>query len=504
MDIELTKQKIEAERLLGEMSVQLPVHAEALISGAGRGDAEVLLADASARITRLEAEADRAVMEGEISCQAAYRLRGENNARSVNARGVISHVFDVKGALPTMNVRGDCVIDDVSARYENGHMVFDVSVTAHAHVTALAVAEIITDISPREEIELKKEELVSSKLAAENTQRLVVSEKTALPAQLDARYAIMEWADTANLQYRPEPGGVRITGSVAMETLVSGGGSQRPAALIKYQLPVDRYMEMPEWLLKDVSVEGRVLRASAEVEQAENGEDSTLSMEAEIELSVLAEGKDCVSAVTDAYASGERDAEVCEEEIEMCLSRGKISFEEPFRASVILPQGAGAVGSVCAVKTRSSLADVEVSGGRSTISGVVNAQVIYTAQSDDALLAVQSDLPFSVSIALPVESLSSVRIRAVNAEGNALMSDRVEIRCMLEVTAQIADRRRVKTVSAILPGGEIEKRHGCVIVWPGEQDDAWSLAKRYRIPVEKIKNAASEGVSVGKPMVLRI
>lgn len=504
MEIDFIGQKIEAERLLCDGIVQLPVRAEALISGAGRGEAEVLMADASARLTRFETENDRAVLEGEIVCQAAYRLHGENNARAANASAAVSHVFEVKGAVPGMPARGELVIEDVFARCENGHLVFDVSVAAHACVTELAPLNVITGVLPEGAVEMKKEEIVSSKIAAENTVTFSVSEKTALPAQLDARYALMEWGEVSGLSVRAEPGGVRVTGSVTMETLLSGGLAARPVALIKYRMPVDRYLEMPEWLINGVTAQGRVLRSSTEVEQAENGEDSTLLMEAEIEVGVLAEAADRVTAVTDVFATGSKNVTSETAETEMCLSRGSIHFEEPFRASVILPGGAGAVGTVCAVKTRASVADVEKDGAKSVIMGVVNAQVIYMSQSEEKLTAVRSDLPFSVTAALPIDSASSVRVRAVNAEGNALMSDRVEIKCMLEISCSVSDRRRVKTVSSIIPGEETERKHGCVLVWPDGADDAWSIAKRLRVPVENVKNASSDGVSVGKPIVLRV
>lgn len=504
MEFEVSTQKIEAERLVFDASVQLPVRAEALISGAGRGEAEVLMSDASARITRLETENDRAVLEGEIVCQAAYRLRGENNARSVSAKAVVSHVFDARGAKPGMRAYGDFTVDEVLARCENGHMVFDASVTAQAAAAVLEPLDVITGVLPEGEVELRREEIVSSKVAAENVLSFVLSDKAALPAILDARYAVMEWAEVSGLSHRPEPGGVRITGSVNMETLISGGLASRPVALVKYRLPVDKYLEMPEWLMENLSVEGRILRSSSEVEQAENGEDSALMMEAEVEICVLAEAKDRVLAVTDAYACGAQSAEISRAETDLCLTREKIRFEEPFRASVILPGDSGAVGAVCAVKARPSIADVETDGGRSTVSGVVSAQVIYVSQSDDRLMAVRSELPFSVNLSASVDNPSGLRVRAVNAEGNALMSDRVEIKCLLEFTSESAERRRVSTVSAIAPGEENKKKHGMFIVWPDNRDDAWSIAKRYGVPLEKVKNASGDGVSAGKPMVLRV
>ena len=495
---------LEAQKLVGVRDAQLLLRAEALVSGAGREAVEVLLSDAALRVVKAEVQNDRVLFEGEVRCQAAYRLGSEKNARALTAKTALSHIFDMKGAQPGMLLSWDAVVEDVTAKYENGHMVFDAAVSLNAEVSALQNVEIMTETAKDGALQAKKEEIVSVKTAAENTAVCVLSDKTALPAALDARCTILEWATITDLNHTNEPGGVRVTGSVLVETLVSGGLASRPAALIKYTLPIDRYLEMPEWLLPGVRLTGRILGVSTEVEQAADGGDSTLNMEAEVEITALSEATDRISAVTDAYSASDEDVKVTKNTFEILTGRSVLQVKEPMRASVLLPEGAGAVGAVCAVKTRAAVGEVRAEGAKSVVSGVVNAQVMYMSQSGEKLMSAKSDFPFEIPIAAPLSEHTRVRVEAVNAEGNALMSDRVEVKCVLSMTMDRMKRDTVQTVKAIESAGENKIRRGCVIVWPSAGEDAWSVAKRYRVPVQQVENASGGGVSVGKAVVLRI
>jgi lipopolysaccharide export system permease protein len=62
------------------------------------------------------------VLEGTVSCQAAYRQGEENTLKALTAQTTLNHVLEIPGAQPGMlcRVRGQAV--HVDAKYENGHM----------------------------------------------------------------------------------------------------------------------------------------------------------------------------------------------------------------------------------------------------------------------------------------------------------------------------------------------------------------------------------------------
>ena len=164
MDVNLTRQTLEAEKTLGAEEAQVLLRAETLVSGAGREEVEILMSDAAAVLDTVDVQAGRVLVEGKVKCEAAYRLGSENVVRALNAETALNHAFDMKDVAAGGIVRARVHVDDVRARYENGHMLFDVSVTVNAQAAQLNSVEALTGIEDAPDIEAKYEDIVSVKL----------------------------------------------------------------------------------------------------------------------------------------------------------------------------------------------------------------------------------------------------------------------------------------------------------------------------------------------------
>ena len=88
MALEIKRQTLEVENLVGARRTQALVRAEALVPGAGREAIEPLLADAALFIEKAEVQADRVVIEGDVACQAVYRQGEESAVRALRSNDV--------------------------------------------------------------------------------------------------------------------------------------------------------------------------------------------------------------------------------------------------------------------------------------------------------------------------------------------------------------------------------------------------------------------------------
>lgn len=504
MDFTLTRKAIEAEKRYESGKVQTHLKAEAMVLGAGRENVDVLLSDCRVRITSVEAGNDRVIAEGEAVCQAAYKVGSEASARAANAVAPISCAFDMKGVLSGMNAKVFSEVDEVTAKYENGHMVFDVYLTMSAFVTSLVPVNVIVGCENMGELQTMYEDVKSVKLAAENVGTQVVSQTVNLPAALDARYALMEWATITQLDHQKEPGGVKVTGNVLVETLISTGLPEKPVQLVRYRMPIDRFMEMPEWLTDNVYLDADIVSVKTNVNQAVMGDDATLLMEAEVEIRVNATGEDRTQALTDAFSTGDSRIVCDKKTVDVCLAVSRITMSEPFRSSVLLQDSSGSVGEVCAVKTRAVLGDVISDGARTMVSGIVNAQVVYMTGDGEELKSENQDFPFEISVSCALDEKGRVRVLAVSPEGNALMSDRIEVKCMLALSADKRTDGKITIADGLAEAGENNKIKGVMIVWPNPNDTAWSIAKKYITTVDNVQNAFDDETSNQKPLVLRL
>lgn len=502
MELVINRQTLEAERLVGKAQAQKLVRAEALVSGAGREDVEILLADAGILTGNIDVQADRVTVDGKVKCQAVYRVGGENAVRALSVEAPVNQTVEIRSAMPGMHARARSVVDEVKAKYENGHMLFDVSVTTDVMAVDLKPTEVICGVAGANEVETKYEEVVSRKVSAENAVTALVSDAVTLPAQLDARTALMEWASVSDVDAKRDLGGVRVTGSIQCEALISSGVTARPVALVRYAMPLNQLVPMPEWLSDDVRAAVTIRSVTSQVEQAPGGEDASLRLEAEADVNVMALGTDRAQALTDAYSTGLEAVSVAVKDVEVCAGMESVSLRESFRGTVMIPSGAGSVSSVCSAHARAAVGEIVSEGGRTTVSGIVDAQTLYMTGGDEKLMSAAAELPFEVSVAAEIGEDDWIRVNVVGAEGTALMSDRIEFKCLLEIEAEKRRSAVHSVASELTAAGENERPRGVLLIWPQEGDTSWTVGKKYRIPVKRVSENCKGGDDIGGSVIV--
>lgn len=117
----------------------------------------------------------------------------------------------------------------------------------------------------------------------------------------------------------------------------------------------------------------------------------------------------------------------------------------------------------------------------------------------------RAELPFAIDVPEKIGDESWIVVDVVSAEANALMSDRLELKTMLNVCCETRRRKTETIVQEVEEGEEMQKRSGFVILWPESGETAWDVGKRYAIPVESVKVRLKDGeIEEGKPLVLKM
>ncbi len=499
MALEKDLQTLELENLIGARDAQVLVRAEALVPGAGRDAIEPLLADARLYVGQTDLQSDRVVLEGSVSCQAVYRQGEESTLRALTAQTTLNHVLEIPGAQPGMlcRVRGEAVHVDV--RYENGHMIFQVTCNLSAQVLRLTPAQVVTGLSGEEGLQTAYREIASVKLAAEATELALVKDSVALPAALDARTALMDWAAVEIESAEADLGGVRVKGRLLVETLVSSGAAGRPGVVVRYPMALDQLVELPEWLTGDVFAECDLRAIRSQLEPAGEDGDMRLSCEAEVRVRVLANATDRANALTDAYATQGASLDVEYETLRLCAEASALRVSDVVRGTVLLGENAPGVGTVIAVKATPSIGEWRAENGQGRVDGVIEARVLYMPGGSDLPASAEAELPFSVTVPQALNERSFVSIEVLSAEANALMGDRLEMKLSLSVACQTRRREAVKVVSEVEQAGPVPRRPGIVIRWPDAEETAWDIGKRYAIPVDRVG-----WIETGRPVVVKV
>ena len=499
MALKIELQTLETEKLVGSRRTQALVRAEALVPGAGRDAIEPLLADANLYIVQTDVQEDRIVLEGSVACQAVYRQGEESNLRALAAQTTLNHVLDIPGARPGMLCRVRAEVNHVDARYENGHMVFQVTCDFIAQALALTPAEVIRSVEGVPGLQTVFTDIRSVKMAAEASELALIKDAVALPAALDARTALMDWVAVEIDEAAPDLGGVRVKGRAMVETLVSSGVAGRPAVLVRYPIALDQLVELPEWLTGDVFAEVDVRSVRSQVEPAAEDGDMRLNCEIEARVRVLANATDSAEALTDAYATQGASLDIDYEDLSLCAGAHRVKVNEVVRGTVLIGENAPGVGTVIATQVHPSIGQWRAENGQGRIEGVAETRVLYMPGGSDLPTSAEAELPFSLTVPQALNDDSLIDIQVVSAEANALMSDRLEMKLQLAVTCETRNREDVRVVEEIEEGEALQRRAGIVIRWPAAGESAWEIGKRYGVPADSVGE-----VEAGAPVVLKV
>lgn len=499
MDLQINKQNLEVENLVGAKAGQVLVRAEALVPGAGREAIEPLLADASLFIAEADLQTDRIVIEGSVSCQAVYRQGEETTVRALTAQTTLNHVIDIPGAQAGMfcRVRGE--VAHVEARYENGHMIFQIACSLRAQVLSLSPASVIASVEGQEGLQTVFRALKSVKLAAESSELALLKDAVTLPAGLDARTALMDWVAVELDDVQPDLGGVRVKGRAMVETLVSSGVEGRPAVAVRYPIALDQLVELPEWLTGDVFAEADVRAVHSQVEPAagEDG-DATLTCEVEVRVRVLANATDTAEALADIYATRGNAVEARRETLSLCAAANRAKVTESVRGTVLVGENAPGVGTVIATQVRPAIGEWRAENGQTRIEGVLEVAVLYVPGGSDIPASTEAELPFGMTVPMALDENAIVDMQVVSAEANALMSDRLEMKIQLSASCEARQREQAEIVESVEAGEPLRQRPGIVIFWPEAGEDAWQIGKRYGVAADRV------AVNGGQPVVLKL
>ena len=499
MALEVTRQEFEVENLIGTRDSQVLLRAEALVPGAGREAIEPLLSDANLFIDTADLQTDRVVLDGTATCQAVYRQGGETTLRALTAQAKLNHVLEIPGAEPGMFTRVWATVEHVEAKYENGHMIFLVTCTLRAQALRLLPVSGIQSVTGQPGLETAYSTLNSVKLAAESSEMALLRDAVSLPVALDARATLMDWATAEVDDVSPDLGGVRVKGRVLVETLVSGGAPGRPAAVIRVPMALDQLVELPEWLTGDVSAEVDVRGVRSQIALAQDSDSPSLNCEVELRVRVLANTTDRPEVLTDIYATQGNALEVETRSIDLCTGVARARLTEAVRGTVPVAEGAPRVGQVIAVQARPVIGGWQGGEGVGRVEGILEVSVLYVPVDGGQPASVDAELPFAADVPVALDESSGLAVQTLAAEAGALMGDRLDVKVQLGIACETRQRLTERIVTQVEPGAPLRRPSGIVIVWPGEGEDAWSIARRYAIP-----SAQAADAQPGKALVLKI
>ncbi len=499
MPLNISRQTLETERVVDSRIIKALIETDAMAQGAD----EVLLCDAMCAIESAQTQQGRILLDGKVRFQVLYRAQGEVTSLMISAplREMIE--ADVG---PKMAVEYSVEMESAEARLMAGRILCRAVPAIRLTVTTLEPRAVISDLDGIAGVCVRREKIVSLKVNAEARATASLSEEFELERALGAERTLLTRARCDVGDMYDSVGGVTVKGTVAIEAVHSCALPGRPICVSRHALPFEQMVELPDWLRGELRACAWVTGLTAQTLTDEEG--SLLRVGVELLLAVKALGVDESEAVVDAYATGDTDIEIVRGELLTRTESRQVRALQPAKLRFTLPELRGGDGRVSGISqalycvARPTVVQAEHGGGKATVDGVMELQVVYLPIGGDDVQAATLEAPFTAAFAAELPEDAPLLLEAFDCECVPVTSSQLELKCTLALNA-VAEAQVSRDVA--LDAREVEGQAvpmGITVLLAQRGETAWDLAKRFRVPTEELERMNPElatQTAYGKP-----
>ena len=492
MEMEWTRETLRFEGLAASGEEQIIIEGEAALPGSMRDAVTVLSVQAQVNVSDVQAGAGEAAIRGRVRFQVLYTQGDLTRVRALDTACDFERVIRVSGVTPGMRLEANAAVQETSGSASSGRITLRALVNLDLYAFETAECSLITGGPEDRNLRTKQQQVAFMTRERIGEEKTLVREETDLPAKLAVRDVLSATATVTPGEITGGSGRIGVTGTITVRVLHQNAEPGQPMIVTTHEAPYEVILagQLPEG--GNVIAEAEVTDVMADSTLADKRR--TLRFEAEVRVRLMLEKKKEASLITDLYTLSGPPLEPVTEDLQMVAAREAASAQESLRLQVTLPRDVPPADMVLCVFAQPVVSAVTPAGRRVDAEGIIGLTVIYLPQDSDIPYAVHVREPFAMTFPLEMGEGVRAQIEAVETSASNITSERLEVRCLLNLRAV---RREVQTVTGVAQVREAETEEperGFVLVWPAENETRWDTARRLRVAEEALRPAGKRAL----------
>lgn len=486
MELQIMRENIAVERLVGEAIEQTVVDGEVALPGGIRDEAHILHTGARLALDDVQLQQDRMTLDGTVVFQVLY-TQGDDALRALEATSAFTHQLPLPGADVHMRAQTTGQVLEASAQATGGRLLLHAALSLGGRALESTPVAVVTGVHGVDGLQVKPATLTLMQHGGAATASALLREEFDLPASLGIQETLYARARPIVRQISGGEGRTMVEGDMNLDVYHASALPDKPLVVTRHTIPFEQSVEIgstegeefqPRVTLKDVAVssidagEGARLLRTETVINVEGLVSNQLTLDTLADLYTLS--GDMVTLEREPLTI------LSSETVSQTTQSDKLIFE--------LPEGAQPVRSVLAAFIQPVLAQSQPLGDRQRVEGLLHASVVYLPFGGEAPVSVSQDVPFQALFQGALPDGAWVTLDAQEVDAAALTADRVELQYKLCMDADAC-----MMDAAVLPTGAQAvaapaARSGITLVYPQPGESLWDLARRYRVTSESIQS----------------
>ncbi len=498
MSLELYKEQIKINQLVGEEYTQTLVEGDIIVPDIKPDIAKILQVDGQAVVTGKEIQHGRVIINGIVNFKILYVPDQEGESiKSINAGTNFSHTIDIENARQDMNVMLESDVE---------HLEFDMTNSRKLNVKAVVsinckvinnpVLDFVVGISGEQhDIQVLKKKINAYNIVAYDAEEFIITEDLEVPAgkpSIDDLLKVDVKIGTKDIKVIDDK--IIIKGSFFVCTLYTSYAEEGTIQFMEHEVPFTEVLSM-EGVTEDMycDTEYEILKVYSQLKEDNDGDIRILSIENTLKVSAKASEKVSHEVVFDAYSpEGNMELKKIDCSIDEIVEENKV--QAAVKDVIELPSDIPGIVQIYNVVTKPYISQTKVESDNIIVEGIIDTYILYLSDvEENPIYSYKQEVPFSRRIdvkGVQPDMACDIKIETDHISYSMSTSDELEIRYVLGVSFTVIKTSKVEVISEaqLLPDGELSYRFmpSIVIYFVQTGDTLWKIAKRYHTTICEI------------------
>lgn len=495
MAIDLVKENIECEQLLGESTADSVIKGEYVIPDTHPDVYQILTLDAKPSILTKEVMQDKIYLEGQIQLNVLY-LAKEDETRSGVHNVVYTAKFqnsiELNGVNRNMPCEAECYIEHIEPVVVNERKIaVEGIVKLKAAAYKVYNFEIVKDLRGLSDVQVLKNNSSIDKIVGACDGEMVAKSHMQIPMDKPQIGTVLKCdVNMHKKETKVLDGKIQVSAFANIYMLYRGKDTS-DLCYIDNDILVNKELELEGVSsFMDSYTDFRVDDMIFDIKEDDLGENRIVDVEALIRSNTKVMNKEQMDTIEDAYSpSMIMDMEKKNYELNVmhgqanneAIVKGNIEIdsEMPKPASIIM-----STGSVC-------ITDKKLVEDKVVVEGLLKVEVLYKTNDEDKCAhVIRDEIPFTTGVEIAgakidMQCVAKVSLESIEA---AIEANTIGIKAIVEVYCRVNYMRNKEFLVNVMPKeGEKPSKKASITIYVVQKDDTlWKIAKRYHTTVDTL------------------
>lgn len=494
MAMELIKENIECEQLLGENTADTVVKAEYVIPDTQPDVTEILMLDVKPVILSKEIMQDKVYIEGQVNYNVLYRTveDGQDDIYSANYTGKFSNYIEIPDCEHNMLCEGECYVEHMGYTVVNERKIsVEGIIKLKAEVYKIYNFEIVKDITGVSDIQIQKNPASLDKVAGTASGDLIAKCHMEVPSDKPQIGSVLQLkVNIHKNNVTVEEGKIKIDVSTDVKIIYKAMNT-KDLAVLEDDEAVTKEIDMDKATpLMDSYTDFKIDAVEYDIKEDDIGEKRIIDMEVLVKTSTRLMYKEEMDMIEDAY-SPTVITEIDRKDYELNVMHGQAFSQTVVKSDIEISKDMPKVKDIVSCLGNVCITEKKIVEDKVVIDGVLNVDIIYKSSDETKCINVASEeIPFTCNVDIPGTKIDMYGAAKVNLESIECNLEAYNIAVKAVITAYARVNYMVHKefiVGINASEGEKPGKKASITIYVVQQGDTlWKIAKKYNTTIDDL------------------